>query len=157
MDDTTKSIIDKITLSLATPKEIPGGYRVKVFYDCVQLSPNDLARLAAQATGHLAEGVFDIAVGIAYSGILFASAVASGQKVSILQIDGKLTGPEVKGKKVIVVDDVVCTGSRVCEAEKIIEQFGGKVVGYACIVDRSCGKFGLPDKPLWSAFQAEMN
>ena len=157
MDDTTKSIIDKITVHYDKPTAIPGGYTARVYYDCIRLSPNDLARLAAQATGHLGEGAFDVAVGIAYSGILFASAVAGGRNVAILQLDGETCGPSLKGKEAVIVDDVVFTGRRIVEAEKKIIQMGARVIGYACIVDRSGGKFGSQEKPLWSAYQTEMN
>ena len=156
MDETTKAVIDAITINYDGPRRIPSGHESCKYYDCKRLSPNELARLAAEATGHLPEDAFDVALGLAYEGILFAAAVAAGKYVAILQADGKLTGADIKGKRVVIVDDVVHSGRRILDAEKIATAAGAKIVGYACIVDRSDGAFGSKNQPLWSAFQTNM-
>ncbi len=156
MDETTKAIIDAITVRYATPTTIPSGDTCTIFYDCIQLSPADLARLAAEATGELPEDTFEVVVGLAYTGIFFASAVAGGRQVAILTHDEKLAGPTVKGRKVLIVDDVVHTGKRVKKAREIVERAGGTVIGYAAIIERSSKKSIDRALPLWSAFQAEM-
>jgi len=164
MDETTKKIIDKISVTYPKPTQIPTGQTCSVFYDCFQLSPSDLARLAADAVGDVDHDTFDIVVGLAYSGILFAASVAGGKKVSILQKDGQLFGPSLIGLRVIIADDVVHAAGRMREAARKVGAAGGTVIGFACIVDRSGGKFaaGLPSenngelRPLWSAFQTDM-
>lgn len=160
MDETTKASIERITIQFPKPTRIPSGQVASVFYDCYQLAPSELARLAADAIGDLEHDAFDLVIGLAYSGILFAAAVAGGRKVAILQKDGKLFGPDLKGKKVLVVDDVVHTGRHLVEAANKAESEGANVVGFVCIIDRSSGKLsaeGSPLKaPLWSAFQADM-
>ena len=160
MDETTKSSIDKITINFGKPTRLPGGQFASVFYDCYQLTPSELARLAADAVGDLDHDFFDIAVGLAYSGILYAAAVSGGRQVAILQKDGRIFGPDLKGRKVLIVDDVVHTGRHFSEAAKKIEAEGGAVVGFVCIIDRSAGLLKSPDSPLkaplWSAFEAEM-
>ena len=156
MDETTKAIIERITHTHGQPQQIPSGHVASVFYDCIQLSPNELARLAAQAVGHLEHDHFDVALGIAYAGICFAAAVAGGRQVAILQADGEICGPSLKGKKVIIVDDVVHSGRRLTAAASRIRSLGGAVVGFACIVDRSDGKVGSDKQPLWSAYQTDM-
>lgn len=154
MDETTKEIIAKITRKYAEPQPLPSGHKVSVFYDCLQLSPNDLARLAAAATGDLPQSSFDIAVGLAYTGIFFAFAIAGGRQVGILQVDQVILGPDLRGRKVILVDDVICTGSRIFKAEDTITRAGASVVAYACVVNRSTGKL---NKPLYSAFSTELS
>ena len=160
MDETTKAVIERITIRYEQPTRIPSGQLATVFYDCFQLAPSELARLAADAIGDLEHDRFDVVVGLAYSGILFAAAVAGGRKVGILQKDGSLFGPSLQGRKVFVVDDVVHTGGRLREAARKVEAEGGLVAGYVCIIDRSAGAFWGPGSalgaPLWSAFQAEM-
>lgn len=156
MDETTRAAIDAITVSFSEPRKIPSGQVCSVFYDCVRLSPNDLARLAAHAVGHLPEESFDVAVGIAYNGILFASAVAGGRHVAILCENGTLWGVNLKGKKVMLVDDVVHSGSRLRAAETLVLAAGAEVVGYACIINRAHADQARLSKPLWSAFAAEM-
>lgn len=153
MDETTRGIIERIRVVCDKPVLLPDGQECKVFYDCARLSPNDLSRLAAEATGDVEEHVFDMVVGVAYAGILFAASIAGGRSVSILQADGQLWGGSVRGRKVLIVDDVIFSGARVQRAAKRVADLGGSVVGYACIVDRSDGKLGAP---LWSAYEARV-
>jgi len=39
--------------------------------------------------------------------------------------------------KVLIVEDVITTGKSALECSKIIEEYKSKLVGYACIIDRS--------------------
>jgi len=161
MDETTKAIVERVAIRFQRPTRIPSGQMSSVFFDCFQLAPSDHARLAADAVGHLEHDEFDIAVGIAYSGILFSAAVAGGRKVAILQKDGNFFEPDLKGQRVVIVDDVVVSGRHLMDAAARVRAEGGRVFGYACIVDRSGGRFsgetgGELQAPLWSAFQAEM-
>lgn len=165
MDETTKKVIDRISVVYSEPTKIPTGQVCSVFYDCFQLSPSDLARLAAEAVGDVDHDSFDFVVGLAYSGILFAAAVAGGKKVAILQKDGQLFGPALQGMRVVIADDVVHSGRRLREAAAKVVAAGGIVVGCACIIDRSGGKFqsGIVSdekgatRPLWSAFQTGLD
>lgn len=156
MDETTKAIIERITIRFPKPTRIPSGAVCSVFYDCYQLTPNDFARLAAEAVGHLDHDLFDIAVGLAYSGILFAAAVAAGRKVAIQQKDGTFFGPDLAGRRVVIVDDVVHSGQHLREARDRVLKEGGKIVGYACAIDRSAGADLELGAPLWAAYEAGM-
>jgi orotate phosphoribosyltransferase len=157
MDETTKALIEKIIIKYPTPTIIPSGHTSNIYYDCAKLSPNDLARLAAEAIGDLDSDAFDVALGIAYAGICFAAAIAGGRQIAILQTDQVVNGPDLKGQKVVIVDDVVHSGRRLQNAESIATSLGATVVGWACIIDRSEGKVGTAQKPLWSAYQTSMN
>lgn len=157
MNETIAAIVAKITVRYSQPTQIPGGHLCTEFYDCARLSPSDLARLAAHATGDLDEDEFDAVLGIAYSGIFFAAAVAGGRQVNIFQKDGEIYGPSLKGRRVLIVDDVVVTGEHLISAERKVISLGGIVRGYACVVDRSAGKLASEDKPLWSALQATLD
>jgi orotate phosphoribosyltransferase len=156
MDETIITIINKVTTSYSSPIVVTGGHKVTKFFDCARLSPSDLARLAAQATGDLDELHFDAVVGIAYTGILFAAAVAGGRQVNILKTEGTIYGPDLSGKRVIVVDDVVATGASIRKAAENSEVARAQLVAYACIVDRSSGKLDLGGKELFSAWQAPL-
>jgi orotate phosphoribosyltransferase len=160
MDETTKASIERITIRFEKPTRIPSGQVASVFYDCYQLAPSELARLAADAIGDLDHEAFDVSLGLAYSGILFAAAVAGGRKVAILQKDGRIFGPDLRGKRVVIVDDVVHTGRHIMQAAEIVQAEGGTVVGFVCIIDRSAGALtGASSQlgaPLWSAFQSDM-
>lgn len=46
-----------------------------------------------------------------------------------------------EGQRVLIAEDVITTGGSVLEVAKIVEAAGAEVVGYACLFDRSAGKF----------------
>ena len=41
-----------------------------------------------------------------------------------------------KNNKVLIVEDVITTGKSSLECSKLVNDFGAKIVGYACIIDR---------------------
>lgn len=49
-----------------------------------------------------------------------------------------------KGQKVIIAEDVVTTGKSSYEAIRVVEEYGGIVVGIACLVDRTSSKINYP-------------
>jgi orotate phosphoribosyltransferase len=54
-----------------------------------------------------------------------------------------------EGQRVLIAEDVVTTGGSVLEVAKIVDAFGATVAGYACLFDRSGGKF-RPGPPVFS-------
>lgn len=149
-DDTTKSIIDSIAVNYSKPTKIPSGHVTKTFYDCMRLTPNDLARLAAQATGDVDFNNFDVVVGIAYTGVFFAASIAGGKTVAILQHDGRIFGKPISAKRILLVDDVLVTGATLDAAKLKLSSLGAEVSGFAVIVDRSRGNF--KSGKIYSAF-----
>ena len=51
-----------------------------------------------------------------------------------------------KNSNVLIVEDVITTGKSALECSKIIKMNNSKVVGYACIIDRSDKKVLIKDK-----------
>lgn len=49
------------------------------------------------------------------------------------------------GQRVVLAENVVTTGGSVLETADMVRSLGGKVVGYAVIVDRSSGLFSPPE------------
>lgn len=162
MDETSKAIIDGITQLFNPPKQLDNGVWVSKYYNCSELAPNDLARLAALATGSLEDDIFDAVIGVAYSGILFAALLAKSKPVSIYQKDGVFSRASLSGQRVLVVDDVIHSGAHVEKAALAAKQGGNTVIGFACIVDRTVGQcLHLPalsplPLPIWSAWQCEI-
>ena len=79
----------------------------------------------------------------ALGGILagYELARAGGKRFIFTErVDGQMTlrrGFEVKkGEKFIICEDVITTGGSAVESAKIIESFGGEVVGYAALASR---------------------
>lgn len=48
------------------------------------------------------------------------------------------------GSRVLLVEDVVTTGKSSIETVKCVEEYGGKVIAEASLIDRSSGNHGLP-------------
>ncbi|KAH8917948.1 orotate phosphoribosyltransferase [Atractiella rhizophila] len=95
---------------------------------------------------------FDVIFGPAYKGIPLASTVcvALAQEPHNLVVSyafnrkeakdhgegGVLVGSPLKGKKVLIIDDVITSGLAITEAYDIIVKNGGEVVGVAIVLDR---------------------
>jgi len=43
----------------------------------------------------------------------------------------------------LLVEDIVTTGLSSNESIEVINNYGGEIVGEACLIDRSCGKANL--------------
>ena len=54
-------------------------------------------------------------------------------------------GFDVHGRRVLLIEDVVTTGSSVLKAADAVRAAGGRVVAYALLVDRSGGRFRPPE------------
>jgi orotate phosphoribosyltransferase len=93
----------------------------------------------------------DVIVGPAMGGII--AAYELGRQLGIRAIftereNNVMTlrrGFEIKpGEKILIMEDVVTTGKSSMETAKVLEEFGGKVIGIGCIVDRKVSKIELP-------------
>ncbi len=51
-----------------------------------------------------------------------------------------------KNQRVLIVEDVITTGKSSLECASLVKNFGGLIVGYACIIDRSNGKSSIKEK-----------
>lgn len=123
----------------------------------------------------------DLVGGLDARGFLLGSAVAFDMGTGILAIrkKGKLPPPvitqeytteyssaaleipaegmEIEGKSIVLVDDVLATGGTLVAARDLIEQAGGKVVGYVVVleVEGLGGREKLGDAPLVVLAQPE--
>lgn len=101
---------------------------------------------------------FDILVGIESRGFILASILATRYKKGMIMIRkaGKLPGETVKlsytieygkdtieiqkdiikeGQKVLICDDLLATGGTARASAKLIEKIGGKILGFAFIIE----------------------
>ena len=98
-------------------------------------------------------GKFDLILAPAIGGIVIGYEIGRILKKETIfceRVKGKFTlrrGFKIKkGSKVIIIEDVITTGKSSLECSHIIQKMGGKIVGYACIIDRSNGKSLIKDK-----------
>ena len=100
---------------------------------------------------------FDILFGPAYKGIPLVAACATilSTKFSISKSyvfnrkekkdhgeGGDLVGADIRGKKVLIVDDVITAGTAIIEAQKIIQNAGGNLIGVMTALDRQERGYG---------------
>lgn len=94
----------------------------------------------------------DAVVSPALGGIVFGQEVArvlQCRAVFTEREEGKMTLRRgfrtKKNEKVLVVEDVITTGGSTQEVINVVKNAGGRVVGIACIIDRT-GLIGLPKR-----------
>ena len=58
-----------------------------------------------------------------------------------------------KGSKVLVIEDVITTGKSSLECSKLVDEAGGIISGYACIIDRSNGKSIIKNKIIFHMWE----
>tara|TARA_Y100000591_G_C21423955_1_gene493574 strand:- start:42 stop:623 length:582 start_codon:yes stop_codon:yes gene_type:complete len=96
---------------------------------------------------------FDLVLSPAIGGIVIGYEIGRLLKKETIfseRVDGKFVLRRdfliKKNQKVLIVEDVITTGKSSIECSNIIQKMGAKIVGYACIIDRSNGKSLIKDK-----------
>ena len=93
----------------------------------------------------------DCIVGIESRGFVIATvlALATGKGLVLVRKAGKLPGQTLrqsyemeiqkdsirKGQRVLIADDLVATGGTAIAAERLVTQLGGKVIGFAFVIE----------------------
>lgn len=102
----------------------------------------------------------DLVVGPAMGGVIVSyeigrqlnkESIFTERKDNIMQLRRGFEIPN--GAKVLITEDVVTTGKSTIETKNVIEGLGGKVIGVACIADRTSVDIGLP---IYSAIKVDI-
>lgn len=132
------------------------------YVQCAKLIMHpEKSQVAVKVIADKVKGIdFDLVVGPAMGGIIVSYELARqtgkpGIFVERQDEEMKLRrGFKIeKGQKVLIAEDVVTTGKSSYEAIKVVEKYGGEVVGIACIVDRSKADIGYP---IYSAIELDL-
>ncbi|RYG22366.1 orotate phosphoribosyltransferase [bacterium] len=123
--------------------------------------PDVLSALCTEVAEHYRDGGFDAVAGPTTGGIIIAFEVARQLGLPAVYVeseDGKKKLRRNKtldqGTKVLIVDDVLTTGTSLLESRIAIEEAGGTVGAYAVLIDRS--PEGLDLKlPLFGAYRVQ--
>ena len=129
-------------------------YRISPYFiNAGLLSTGPLISVVASGYASLISGFgveFDVLFGPAYKGIPFAAATAlclyRDHNISVgFAYDrkeakdhgegGRMVGSDVKGKRVLILDDVMTAGTAVRQSIDLIRMEGGTVVGVAMLLD----------------------
>lgn len=121
-----------------------------VYFDKYQFEarPDVLNAIAEQMIPLLPKGI-DLLGGLEMGGIPIATAISlkTGIPVVFLRKEAKeygtckfAEGPQIKGKKVCLIEDVITTGGQVVITTDMLRKEGAFVDDVLCVIDRSEGK-----------------
>ena len=146
----TKALIDGhfiLSSGLHSPK----------YVQCAQLLSKP--KKAFQICNSLAEKIkssfedFDLVLSPAMGGIIIGyeiGKILNKETIFSERVDGefKLRRDFLikKNDKVLIIEDVITTGKSSLECSKLVSSAGAKIVGYACIIDRSKGESVIKEK-----------
>jgi len=121
--------------------------------------PVVLSRLCEQIAHRFADQGIDLVVGPTTGGIIIAFETARWMGTSALyveSVDGvkqlRRGGRVPQGAKVLVVDDVLTTGTSIREVIEVIQREGGSVAGVGVLIDRSERPMDF-DAPTYAAYR----
>ena len=107
--------------------------------------PALLERVAAQMVGLLPEGT-ELLGGLELGGVPIATMVSAKTGLPALFVRKKAKeygtcklaeGPEVAGRRITLIEDVITTGGAVRDATKVLRESGAIITTVVCAIDRS--------------------
>lgn len=140
---------------------LSSGKHSNRYCQCAKLMqyPNKTEKVISLVADKVKDLGIDVVVGPAMGGI--TAAYELGRQLGVRAIftereNNVMTlrrGFEIKpGERILIMEDVVTTGKSSVETAKVLEGFGGNVLGIGCIVDRKASEIHLP---IYSAVELE--
>ena len=136
---------------------LSSGLHSPRYVQCAQLLSKP--KKASQICNSLAEKIkssfedFDLILSPAMGGIIIGyeiGRILNKETIFSERVDGefKLRRDFLikKNNKVLIIEDVITTGKSSLECSKLASSAGAKIVGYACIIDRSKGDSVIKEK-----------
>jgi len=136
---------------------LSSGLHSPRYVQCAQLLSKP--KEASQICNSLAEKIkssfedFDLILSPAMGGIIIGyeiGRILNKETIFSERVDGefKLRRDFLikKNNKVLIIEDVITTGKSSLECSKLASSAGAKIVGYACIIDRSKGESVIKEK-----------
>jgi len=136
---------------------LSSGLHSPRYVQCAQLLSKP--KKASQICNSLAEKIkssfedFDLILSPAMGGIIIGydiGRILNKETIFSERVDGqfKLRRDFLikKNNKVLIIEDVITTGQSSLECSKLVNSAGAKIIGYACIIDRSKGESGIKEK-----------
>lgn len=132
---------------------LSSGKHSNKYCQCAKLMqyPNKTKDVIAIVAEKVKDLEIDVIVGPAMGGITAAyelgrqlnkRAIFTERENNVMTLR---RGFEIKpGERILIMEDVVTTGKSSMETAKVLEGYGGKVIGLGCIVDRKVSQIELP-------------
>jgi len=136
---------------------LSSGLHSKQYIQCARLlSFPEYSKIICSSLCEKIKSTFDkidIILSPAIGGIVVGYEISRQLNIKNIfaeRLDNKLTlrrGFQIpKNSKVLIVEDVITTGKSALECAKIVEKNQSKILGYACIIDRSKNDMLIKDK-----------
>jgi len=146
----TKALIDGhfiLSSGLHSPK----------YVQCAQLlsKPKEASKICISLAEKIKSSFddFDLILSPAMGGIIIGydiGRILNKETIFSERVDGKFKLRRdfiiKKNNKVLIIEDVITTGKSSLECSKLVNNVGAKIIGYACIIDRSKGKSSIQEK-----------
>ena len=136
---------------------LSSGLHSSRYVQCAQLLSNP--KTASKICNSLAEKIkstfkdFDLILSPAMGGIVIGYEIGrllNKETIFAERVNGEFKLRRdfliTKNNEVLIVEDVITTGKSSLECSKLVTLAGAKVVGYACIIDRSKGGSLIKEK-----------
>ena len=136
---------------------LSSGLHSPKYVQCAQLMsiPNEAVKICQSLADKIKREFtdFDIILSPAMGGIIVGyelGKLLNKRTIFSERVDGEFKLRRdfkiEKGNKVLIVEDVITTGKSSLECSKLVSSNNAKIVGYACIIDRSNGQSNIKDK-----------
>ena len=136
---------------------LSSGLHSPKYVQCAQLMsiPNEAVKICQSLADKIKREFtdFDIILSPAMGGIIVGyelGKLLNKRTIFSERVDGEFKLRRdfkiEKGNKVLIVEDVITTGKSSLECSKLVSSSNAKIVGYACIIDRSNGQSNIKDK-----------
>ena len=136
---------------------LSSGLHSPQYIQCAQLmsKPNEAFKICSSLSEKIKKEFeeFDLILSPAMGGIIVGYEI--GRILKKETIFSERVNGEFKlrrdftinaNQKVLIIEDVITTGKSSLECSKIVEENNAKIVGYACLIDRSNGKSAIKEK-----------
>jgi orotate phosphoribosyltransferase len=142
---------------------LASGRHADVYFEKFRVieQPHVLSALCTEIATHFKDAGIEAVAGPTTGGIIIAFEVARQMGLPAIYIeneDGKKTLRRNKtlpaGQRVLIVDDVLTTGTSLFGSRDAIRAAGGEVVGFGVLIDRRQPGFEI-DAPLYGAYTVE--
>ena len=127
---------------------LSSGLHSPVYVQCAKLlsHPSLASKICVSLSKKIKKGIknFDLILSPAMGGIIVGYEIGrllNKETIFCERVAGKFNlrrGFNIKkNSKVLIVEDVITTGKSSLECVKLIKKYNAKIVGFACIIDRS--------------------
>ena len=136
---------------------LSSGLHSPTYIQCAQLLSKP--KKASMICNSLAEKIknsfedFDLILSPAMGGIIIGyeiGKILNKETIFSERVDGEFQLRRdfsiQKNNKVLIIEDVITTGKSSLECSKLITAAGAKIIGFACIIDRSNGQSLIKEK-----------